>query len=56
MQWHRGRLLGFRLRAHWFKSHRRHCVVSLSKMLNPLLITVLTQETSQHDLKLLTGT
>ena len=48
MQWLSGRLLCFRLRAHRFKSHQRHCVVSLSKMLNPLLITVLTQETSHY--------
>ena len=31
MQWLSGRVLDSRPRGGWFKSHRRHCVVSLSK-------------------------
>ena len=39
-------------KCHWFETRRRHCVVSLSKTLYPLLSTDSTQEDmsmSQHD-------
>ena len=45
-----GRVLDLRSRDWGFEPHRRHCVVSLSKTLCPLLSTGLTQEDpSRHD-------
>ena len=47
-----------RLKGGWFEIHRRHCIVSFSKPLFPLLRIGSTQEerkSFQHDLKLLTG-
>ena len=35
-----GRVLDFSLMGCRFESHRRHCIVSLSKTLNPLLIVM----------------
>ena len=37
-QWLSGRVLDSRHRGLGFKSHRRHCVVSLSKNINPSLV------------------
>ena len=52
-QWLSGRVLDSRSRGWGFKPHRRHCVVSLSKTLYPLLRTGSTQEDrSQHDWKI----
>ena len=39
-----GRVLDLRSRGCRFEPHRRHCVVSLSKTVYPLLSTGLTQE------------
>ena len=36
-QWLSGRVLDSRPRARGFEPHRRHCVVSLSKKINPTL-------------------
>ena len=41
-----GRVLDSRLGGHWFDSHRRHCVVSLSKNINPSLVPVQPRKTS----------
>ena len=38
-QWISGRVLDSRLRGCWFEPHLRHCIVSLSKTLYPLLST-----------------
>ena len=43
-QWFRGRVLKVRSRGCWFELQQRHCVVTLSKTLYPLLISVSTQE------------
>ena len=39
-QWLSGRVLDSRLRGRGFEPHRRHCVVSLSKNINPSLVLV----------------
>ena len=39
-QWLSGRVLDSRLRGRRFKPHLRHCVVSLSKNINPSLVLV----------------
>ena len=39
-----GRMLDLRLKGHWFETHPRHCVVSLSKTLYPIGSTGSTQE------------
>ena len=39
-QWLSGRVLHSRPRGHGFEPHRRHCVVSLSKNINPCLVLV----------------
>ena len=39
-QWLSGRVLVLRPRGHGFEPHRRHCVVSLSKNINPSLVLV----------------
>ena len=44
-QWLNGRVLDLRLRGRGFEPHRRHCVVSLSKNINPSLVLVLTRKT-----------
>ena len=46
------RVLDLRLRIHWFEIHSRHCVVSLSKTIYPLLSTGSTQEVSEDDSKI----
>ena len=40
VQWLSGRVLDSRPRGSGFKPHRRHCVVSLSKKINPSLVLV----------------
>ena len=44
-QWLSGRVLDSRSRGHEFKPHRRHCVVSLSKNINPSLELVQPRKT-----------
>ena len=44
-QWLSGRVLDSRPRGRGFKPHRRHCVVSLSKNINPTLVLVLPRKT-----------
>ena len=39
-QWLSGRVLDSRSKGHGFEPHRRHCVVSLSKNINPSLVLV----------------
>ena len=57
-RWHSGRVLdmGFNFRGHWFESHWRHCIVSLSETLL-LFFSVLVQLRKSPDMteKLLTG-
>ena len=48
-------VLDLRLRGRWFQPHGRHCVVSLSKILYPLLSTGSTQEAFPMTKKLLIG-
>ena len=50
MQWFSGRLLKLGLRS--LQPQWRHSIVPLSKILYPLLSTSLTQETCQHDWKI----
>ena len=40
-----GRVLDLRPKDRGFKSHRRHCVVSLSKKINPSLVLVQPRKT-----------
>ena len=44
-QWLSGRVLDSRLKGREFKPHRRHCVVSLSKNINPSLVLVQPRKT-----------
>ena len=44
-QWLSGRVLDSRQRGRGFESHRRHCVVSLSKNINPCLALVQPRKT-----------
>ena len=39
-QWLSGRVLDSRWRGRWFEPHRRHCVVVLSKNIDPSLVLV----------------
>ena len=52
-------MVDLRLKGHKFKTHRRHCIVSLSKALYPLLSTSSSRKT-ENPLnmieKLLSGT
>ena len=43
-----GRLLDLRLRGRGFELHQRHCVVSLSKNINPSLVLVQPRKTSPY--------
>ena len=43
------RVHDLRLSGLWFEIHQRHCVMSWSKKLYPLLSTDSTQEMSQHE-------
>ena len=44
-QWLSGRVLGSRPKGRRFEPHRRHCVVSLSKNINPTLVLVQPRKT-----------
>ena len=44
-QWLSGRVLDSRPKGRGFEPHRRHCVVSLSKNINPSLVLVQTRKT-----------
>ena len=44
-QWLNGRVLDSRPKGRGFKPHRRHCVVSLSKNINPSLVLVQPRKT-----------
>ena len=44
-QWLSGRVLDLRPRGHGFEPHRRHCVVSLRKNINPSLVLVQPRKT-----------
>ena len=44
-QWLSGRVLDLRPRGRGFEPHRRHCVVSLSKNINPSLVLVQPRKT-----------
>ena len=44
-QWLSGRVLDSRLRGRGFESHWRHCVVSLSKNINPSFVLVQPRKT-----------
>ena len=44
-QWLSGRVLDSRQRGSGFEPHRRHCVVSLSKNINPSLVLVQPRKT-----------
>ena len=44
-QWLSGRVLDSRPKNHGFEPHRRHCVVSLSKNINPSLVLVQPRKT-----------
>ena len=45
MLWLSGRVLDFRPKGRGFEPHRRHCVVSLSKNINPSLVLVQPRKT-----------
>ena len=44
-KWLSGRVLDSRLKGRGFEPHRRHCVVSLSKNINPSLVLVQPRKT-----------
>ena len=44
-QWLSGRVIDSRPRGRGFEPHRRHCVVSLSKNINPSLVLVQPRKT-----------
>ena len=44
-QWLSGRVLASRPRGRGFEPHRRHCLVSLSKNINPSLVLVQPRKT-----------
>ena len=44
-QWLSGRVLDLRPKGRGFEPHRRHCIVSLSKNINPSLVLVQPWET-----------
>ena len=47
-QWLSGRVLDSRPRGRGFEPHRRHCVVSLSKNINPSLVLVQPRKTRPY--------
>ena len=47
-QWLSGRVFDSRLMGRGFKPHRRHCVVSLSKNINPSLVLVQPRKTRPY--------
>ena len=44
-QWLSGRVLDLRPRGRWLEPHRRHCIVSLSKNINPSIVLVHPRKT-----------
>ena len=48
-QWLSGRVLDSRPRGRGFEPHRRHCVVSLSKNINPSLVLVQPRKTHPYN-------
>ena len=44
-RWLSGRVLDWRPKGRGFEPHRRHCVVSLSKNINPSLVLVQSRKT-----------
>ena len=46
VQWLSGRVLDSRPKDRGFKPHRRHCVVTLSKNINPRLVLVQPRKTN----------
>ena len=56
VQWLSGRVLDLRPKGRRFEPHRRHCVVSLSKNINPSLVLVQPRKTRPYITeRLLTG-
>ena len=47
-QWLSGRVLDLRPKGHGFEPHRCHCVVSLSKNVNPSLVLVQPRKTRPY--------
>ena len=47
-QWLSGRVLASRPKGGGFEPHRRHCVVSLSKNINPSLVLVQPRKTRPY--------
>ena len=47
-QWLSGRVLDSRPKGRGFEPHRRHCVVSLSKNINPSLVLVKPRKTRPY--------
>ena len=47
-QWLSGRVLDSRPKGHRFEPYRRHCVVSLSKNINPSLVLVQPRKTHPY--------
>ena len=47
-QWLSGRVLGSRPKGRGFEPHRHHCVVSLSKNINPSLVLVQPRKTRPY--------
>ena len=47
-QWLSGRVLDSRPKGRGFEPHRRHCVVSLSKNINPSLVLVQPRKTGPY--------
>ena len=45
LQWLSGRVLDSRPRGHRFQPNQRHCIVSLSKNINPSLVLIQTRKT-----------
>ena len=48
VQWLSGRVLDLRQKDRGFKPHRHHCVVSLSKNINPSSVLVQPRKTSPY--------
>ena len=47
-QWFKSRVLDSRPKGRGFEPHRRHCVVSLSKNINPSLVLVQPRKTRPY--------
>ena len=47
-QWLSGRVFDSKPKGRWFEPHRRHCVVSLSKNINPSLVLVQHRKTRPY--------